>query len=137
MTAPFVPLDPGRHYSSPAPLKHLTETQLLYKMLEAAPFALPGMRIFRRNIVNVETKGGWRARAGIKGQSDAYAICRGGRIIEIETKARTGRLSREQKAWRDFCLEWEIPYLTLIEKKGESPDETVLRWLAEIRALAP
>jgi hypothetical protein len=112
----------------------------MWKLIEAIPFALPGARPFRRAVHNVEARSRhsgktFRAIAGIAGQADVYVYFKGGRCIEIETKARAGRLEPEQIAWRDFCSSWEIPWLMLIEKKGETPDETVTRWLAEIRAL--
>jgi hypothetical protein len=118
----------------------MTETQLLAKLLQAAPFALPTMRIFRRQVLHVEAVGRdgrhFRVAAAAKGQCDAYALARGGRCIEIETKALRGKLRPEQEAWRDFCRSWEIPWLMLQEARGETPDETVTRWLSEIRALA-
>lgn len=108
----------------------------MWKLLQAAPYALPNMRLFRRVVVNVEAKQGFRVRAGVKGQCDIYAIARGGRILEVETKARRGVLSPAQLAWQAFCLGWGVPHIVLIEKRGETPDETVNRWLGEIRAVA-
>ena len=113
----------------------MAERDLMWKWIEALPFAVPGSRPFRRNIVNVEAIGGWRAVAGIKGQCDVQVMLKGGRVVEVETKARRGKLEPKQEVWRDFCLAWEIPWMCLIEKKGETPDATVLRWIEEFRAI--
>jgi hypothetical protein len=117
-----------------------TENQLLAKLLEAAPFALPNLRLFRRQVLHVEAIGRdghrFRVAAAAKGQCDAYALLRGGRCIEIEAKARAGRLRPDQEAWRDFCRAWEIPWLMLKQEKGETGDETIVRWLVEVGTLA-
>ncbi len=114
----------------------MTETDLLNLLIERAPHALPHVRIFRRNILNVETKLGFRARNGIKGQSDAYAYTRGGKVVEIETKAARGTLAEAQKAWRTFCETWGIPHLVLRARPNEQPDDTVARWIEELRSKA-
>ena len=117
-----------------------TENQLLAKLLEAAPFALPNLRLFRRQVLHVEAIGRdghrFRVAAAAKGQCDAYALLRGGRCIEIETKAHGGKLRHEQEAWRDWCRSWQIPWLMLTAGKGEHPNDTVVRWLEEIAGIA-
>lgn len=110
----------------------LSETDLLHLLIERVPFVMPEVRVFRRNIINVMTKHG-RVRNGIKGQSDAYAIVRGGRHVEVETKSATGSLTKEQRAWLAFCEKFEIPHLVLTARKGEDSDATVSRWISELQ----
>ena len=111
----------------------MNETDLLHAFRTAVPFALPDVRIYRRNIINARSDKGVRLRNGIKGQADAYAIVRGGLHVEIETKAARGVLSDEQKAWRDYCLAFDIPYLMPKAKADETPEQTVARWVEELR----
>lgn len=101
--------------------------------VQGAAYLVPTCRVFRRSIINVETKGGWRAKAGIKGQADYYAIVRGGRIVELETKAARGVLEEAQKAWRAFCIDWQIPHLVLRAQRNEAPSDTVQRWCEELK----
>ena len=111
-------------------MKH-NETDLLHLFIERAPFVLPRVRVFRRNIVNTISVHGFHARNGIAGQADAYALVQGGRHIEIETKAAT-RLRKAQEAWRDFCDGWGVKYLVLRAQKSESAHDTVERWCGEL-----
>jgi hypothetical protein len=113
----------------------LNETDLLHLLLVRAPLALPDVRLFRRNVLNVATDKGFRARNGIKGQADAYALVRGGLHVELETKAARGRLEERQVAWREFCHEWRVPHLVLRARAREEPNETVARWIEEIRTI--
>ncbi len=116
----------------------MTETETLMRFIAAVPSHLPHVRVFRRNIVNadVERNGRhFRAVAGIKGQADAYALVRGGRHVEIETKAAKGRLLQAQIAWRAAMLEMRIPYLLLRIFDGEHVDDTIERWILSLREL--
>jgi len=113
----------------------MNETDLLHHFIAAVPSALPDCRVFRRNIINVETKQGFRARNGIRGQADAYCIARGGRHVEIETKAARGSLMAAQHAWRAFCITFEIPHLVLRALPDEPPPRTVARWIEELRSV--
>ena len=113
----------------------MNETDLLHLFIERTPFALPHVRVFRRNIINVETKQGFRVRNGIKGQADAYALVEGGLHIELETKAARGVLAEHQLAWRDHCRSRRIPHLVLRARRGEQPMKTVDRWIGELRAV--
>lgn len=113
----------------------LNETDLLHMLIERVPFALPHVRVFRRNIINRKVTEAGRTfviRNGIKGQSDAYALIKGGRHVEIETKAATGRLEKEQKAWRAYCAAFEIPHLILRARPQEAPVVTIERWVNEL-----
>lgn len=113
----------------------LNETDLLHIFIERVPFVLPSTRVFRRNIINRKVTEGERTfviRNGIKGQADAYALVRGGRHVEIETKAAKGSLEKEQRAWRAFCAAFEIPHLVLRAKTDEAPVVTVERWVNEL-----
>ena len=62
-----------------------------------------------------------------------------GRHIELETKAARGTLREAQAMWRARCLSppmnWPplCPHLVLKARKDESPDDTVNRWIEEIR----
>ena len=74
--------------------------------------------------------------AGIPGQGDLYGYIFGGRVIEIEIKSKNGRLSPEQRAWRDWCQAGQIPWLCLWPWPGESREETVARWVSVIAMVA-
>ena len=112
------------------------ESDLLALFIERVPYVLPHVRVFRRNIVNTESIHGFRARAGIPGQADAYALVRGGRHVELETKAASGRMRAAQEAWRSLCAEMKIPHLVLRGRRGEAPEATVERWVGELDAVA-
>lgn len=93
----------------------------------------PSVRVFRRNtgLIKLEDR---VFRAGIPGQCDFYALSRGGRHYEIELKRERGRLSKAQRAWRDWCLTWGIPWILLQVQRGEMPPATIVRWVYELRA---
>ena len=112
-----------------------SENDLRNAFVARVPFVFPHVRPFVRTILNVEAKGGWRARAGVPGQADVYAIVKGGGHIEIEMKASRGRWYVAQTAWRAFCTEWGIPYLVLRVAPNELPAATIDRWLEELRPL--
>ena len=112
----------------------MTELDLMWRFMAAIPKAIPTARPFRRTVVNVEAKQGFRVRAGIQGQSDIYVLVKPGRIVEIETKARRGVLSPAQKSWQSFCLSWGIPHLVLRELPQETAEQTVSRWVEELSA---
>lgn len=115
-----------------------SETDLLFMFVARAPLALPDVRVFRRNIINrvVEEHGRkYTLRNGIPGQGDAYALVRGGRHIEIETKAAKGRMRDEQWKWRAFCRDWGVPHLVLCAREDEAAEATVERWIAELGAV--
>lgn len=116
----------------------MNETDLLHHLIQRAPLAIPGVRVFRRNIINrvVEEHGRkFQLRNGIAGQADAYALVRGGTHVEIEAKAARGVVREAQERWQAFCLEWGIPHLVIRARRGETPDETVTRWIDELRAV--
>lgn len=113
----------------------MNETDLLHRFIERVPHALPYVRVFRRNVLNVQTIQGFRARNGTKGQADAYALVLGGRHVEIETKAARGVMADAQIAWRAFCDTFRVPHLVLRARKGEPADATVARWIDELREM--
>lgn len=116
----------------------LNETDLLHHLIKRVPFAYPQARVFRRNIIKrvvVENGRKFMLRNGIAGQSDAYALIRGGMHIEIETKAATGKVREAQERWQDFCRTFGIPHIVLRASKGEFVDDTVNRWIDELRAV--
>ncbi len=110
----------------------MNETDILHDFIARVPFALPSVRVFRRNVLNVKTAFG-RVRNGIKGQADAYALVEGGRHVELEAKSATGSLSKPQRKWQAFCLEFRIPHLVLKARRNEAPADTVARWVEELR----
>lgn len=112
-------------------MSDLSETDLLHRFIARVPYELPNVRVFRRNIIDGQLTTGQRVRNGIKGQSDAYAIVKGARHIEIEAKSLHGRFSPEQTAWRAFCERFEIPYLPL--RACESGEQTITGWIDELR----
>lgn len=112
----------------------MSETDLLHLLLLRAPAELPDARLFRRNVGRFKTFDGNRVvHVGIEGQADAYALLRGGRIVEIETKAATGRMRTRQIAWQAFCLGWGIPHAALTARKNATPDEVVSEWIEILR----
>lgn len=110
------------------------ESTLQAHLLLAAPARLPSLRLFRRNVIAVRVEER-TVRAGIAGQCDLYGITRGGGHIEIELKNVGKDLNPDQKKWRAWCLEWEIPHVVLRAAKGETVEGTVERWLTELAAL--
>lgn len=90
------------------------------------------VRFFRRNVGLVRMADDRLFRAGVPGQCDLYAVGRGGWHGEIEVKRYTS-LSPEQMMWRDWCADWQVPWLMVQARKAESPGATVERWGKEIR----
>jgi hypothetical protein len=114
----------------------MNETDLLHHFILRAPLEIPHLwRIERRNIINVETVHGARVRNGVKGQCDAFALTRRGLHIEIETKAARGVLALDQLRWRSACAAAGVPHLVLRARRDEKPEETVTRWIDELRAV--
>ena len=74
--------------------------------------------------------------AGIKGQCDLWGVVWGGLHLEVELKSQNGRLTPEQRTWRDWCLAGQIPWLCLWPWPSEAAAETVQRWVEAIRLLA-
>lgn len=112
----------------------MSEADLGLALSLAFPYRFPRLLIERRNILNVETRDGWRARSGKKGQADYFVSGRGVHI-EIETKAAKHKWYAQQVAWRKRCGDLGIPYLVARALPGEDPDVTVARWLDEIEAM--
>lgn len=116
----------------------MSEHDLLALFIREAPKALPQLRVFRRNIINrTVTIEGRKVHLvnGIPGQGDAYALLKGGRHIEIETKAAKGTMGEAQERWRDFCAAWGVPHLVMKARKDEPSDTTVTRWIEELRGV--
>lgn len=116
------------------------EIPLMRELLYEAGKAMPHLRLFRRNILRLkmtDSRGKERmVIAGVPGQGDLYGIVFGGGHLEVELKSKNGRLTPEQRAWRDWCLAGQIPWLCLWPWPGEAPEETVRRWVEAIRLLA-
>ncbi len=111
----------------------MKEIELQQHFMHAASVALPNVRLFRRQVMNVEVKPGVRVRAALVGQADLYWITRGGRHGEIELKAARGRLSEAQLRWAAWCRGWGVPYLLLKAERGEEPANTITRWVDTLR----
>ena len=111
-----------------------SESHLQVRFLLAAPARLPSVRLFRRNVIAVRVEDR-TIRAGIAGQADLYALVRGGRHVEVELKNVGETLNPDQRVWRDWCVEWDIPHIVLTAKKNESAEETVDRWCKELSTL--
>lgn len=109
----------------------MNETDLLHAFIAAAPYALPGVHIDRRNIINERSARGHWLRNGIIGQADAFAVYRG-RHVEIETKSARGTLRDAQARWRARCLSGLCPHLVLRARRDEAPTDTVNRWIEEL-----
>lgn len=112
------------------------ESQLQSALLLAAPARIPDLRLFRRNIGEAKLKGGYTVQFGIPGQCDLYGITRGGVHLEVELKGLKTPLSVEQRVWKDWCDEWQIPHIVLRAGKDETVKETVDRWCRELGELA-
>jgi hypothetical protein len=116
----------------------MSEHDLLALFIREAPKALTDLRVFRRNIINrVVMIEGRKVHLvnGIPGQGDAYALLRGGRHVEIETKSAKGAMREAQERWRDFCAAWGVPHLVLKAREGEAEGATVARWIEELRVV--
>lgn len=113
------------------------ESSLQSRLLLAAPASLPSLRLFRRNIGEAKMRGGYTVSFGIAGQCDLYGYLKGGQVIEIELKAAGKRVQpgSPQATWATWCAEWSVPYVVLAALKGEAEEETVGRWISELRKL--
>jgi hypothetical protein len=115
------------------------ELDLQRAFLLAVPAAMPDVLMFERPIIQhatVKSNRGakdWHLNVGVPGQADCYAVGRGGLHVELEMKALKGRLGELQKAWRARCLELGIPHLVLRAGKGETAEDTVARWVSQLR----
>ena len=124
-----------------APRVSAKEIPLLRELLYELARALPHVRAFRRNVlklkvIDARTNKDRMVIAGIPGQSDLYCYVFGGRVIEVELKSQNGRLTLEQRAWRDWCQAGQIPWLCLWPWPNESSAETVRRWVAAVALAA-
>ena len=120
----------------------LTEATLRQRLMIEAPRAIPNLRLFYRNIIDqrVERNGrSYSLKSGTPGMADLFGFYRtraGPAIpIELELKAWNGVQSKEQIAWMTFVTMMTIPFLLLRQRKTETTDQTVSRWLTEVEAL--
>jgi hypothetical protein len=119
----------------------MKEIPLMRELLYEAARAMPWVRLFRRNVlklkvIDARTQKDRMVIAGIAGQSDLYFYTYGGRCGEVEIKSQNGRLSPEQRVWRDWCQAGQIPWLCLWPWPGETKEETVARWVSVIAMVA-
>ncbi len=116
----------------------MIETDIVRLFVLRVSRDLPDARAFIRTIVDrvVEIEGRKvRLISGIPGQGDVDVFLRGGRRIEVEAKAARGKMREAQERWQAFCHDFAIPHLVVRARKGEAPEETVTRWVAELRDL--
>lgn len=113
----------------------MTETGLVKLFMHRASREIPHVRIFRRNVLKLRVENRV-VSAGLPGQCDCYAYVRGGRVIELEAKSLGGKLEAKQHVWRAWCLAWGVPWHQLIPFPGESQEQTLSRWVQELRELA-
>ena len=50
-------------------------------------------------------------------------------------KAAGKGLEPDQKKWAAWCAEWGVPHVVLTGRHGETVEETVERWIGELRTL--
>ncbi len=105
--------------------------ELLYESARTIPW----VRLFRRNVLRLRVDDRM-VISGVKGQCDLYGLVFGGAHLEIEVKSQNGRLTHEQRAWRDWCLAGQIPWLCLWPWQNETKEETVQRWVSAIALVA-
>lgn len=110
--------------------RHL-ESDYKRDLMARAAVHFPRHRFFSRSVALIAV-GDRKFKTGIPGQADIYVLGRGGGHWELELK-RYGSLSEAQERWRDWCAEWQIPWMCLDAKKSESPPETIARWVEELR----
>ena len=115
----------------------ILESKLKEQLLLAVPREIPNLRIFVRDIgVGRALHGNQVISFGVAGQFDTWAIVKGtSRHIEIELKSLSGRVRPEQKVWAAFCAAWGIPHVILKPLAGETVEQTIKRWCAELRAV--
>lgn len=92
------------------------------------------VRVFVRSVGVFELEDGRVFRAGLRGQSDLYAITKGGRHIEIEVKSKTGKLTPDQERWRDWCQSFGVPWFLLKPEGDETQGQTLERGIQMLRA---
>jgi hypothetical protein len=72
-------------------------------------------------------------RSGIAGQADIWGVhLPTGKHVEIEVKRYT-QLSAAQVQWRYWCCERNVPWTMLKVEQGESVEETVQRWVDQLK----
>ncbi len=73
-----------------------------------------------------------KARGARKGFPDLIVIREGGICGLMEVKIEGGKLSPEQKEWRDWCAGNSIPYAVV--RSVSDVEETLIHWRAIERA---
>jgi hypothetical protein len=113
----------------------MREIPLMRELLYESARTIPWVRLFRRNVLRLRVDDRM-VISGVKGQCDLYGLVFGGAHLEIEVKSQNGRLTLEQRAWRDWCQAGQIPWLCLWPWPNESSAETVRRWVAAVALAA-
>jgi hypothetical protein len=115
------------------PEKGINEKVLQRALLRRAPSAIADLSLFPRDAHVGDTPRVF----GAPGQADLWGVWQGAIHIEIELKSVDGRLSKEQKAWKEFCLKNGIPHLVLQAWTGETVPDTIDRWIQRIISCRP
>lgn len=117
-------------------LKGPHEKVLQKALLARYPSAIPDLALFARFTGVVKT-GSTTQIAGVPGQADLWGVWTGAIHIEIELKSVNGKLSKDQIAWKQYCLVNGIPHLVLQAWTGETVEDTVERWIQKIQTARP
>lgn len=117
-------------------MSNVRESELQRRLLDEYARHLPELRLFRRMVGKADV-GGREIAFGIRGQSDLYGYWQGGAAVEVELKSATGSLREEQKRWIAWCERWGVCAVVLQAKRDETVDETVARWITELRQARP
>lgn len=104
-------------------------TSFLNHLVPTLQKALPLCRVFRMTSGAV-TEPHFR-RFGIPGHPDLFILIPGGRIIYVEAKTGTGRLSKAQLAWERMCERMRIPHLIAHCPADASPREVAVAFSAK------
>lgn len=119
------------------------EDTLRDALLVAIPRELAGARAFYRNIIDrhvidPHTRREYHLKSGSKGMADVFIYVPDDPwavTIEAELKAHDGRQSDEQKRWQTLMTNTKVPFLLLKQRAKETTEETIRRWISEIKLL--
>lgn len=92
------------------------------------------IRFFKRNTGIIPVDGRY-FHASTPGMCDLYGIGIGTAVhYEIEVKNVKTLWRPGQREWRDLCVSNGWPWLLIRVSSGETPEQTLSRWVAEIKS---